>query len=55
MTYKLIFQEERHHLDIGAKSHLETIHEIFSSDPMVMAATLRSIANKLDPPKGMTR
>jgi len=53
MLYKLVFQEQREDMKTdGSKfEYMHTINEVTSYDPSVMAATLRAIADKLDPPK----
>lgn len=47
-TYKLIVQREEAVGEIGTV--FETIHELTSTNEAVVAASLRAIANQLDPP-----
>jgi hypothetical protein len=59
MKYRIIMQEERKDEasddTLRASVYMQTTHEVASSDPVVIAATLRSIANQLDPVHPVTR
>lgn len=50
--YKIIFQEEKEYEEQTPntnRTYMDTTHEVSSSDPTVMAAVLRSIADSLSP------
>lgn len=53
MKYKIIVQEEKEYPEKAphaTQTYMDTILEMSSDDPDVVAATLRSLANKLSPP-----
>lgn len=52
---KVVIQEEQPDSTDGRPTYLITIHEATSENPEVIADFLRSVANKYDPPKPVTR
>jgi len=58
MRYKIIIQEEKEYSEQAphaSQTFLDTVLELTSSDPDVVAATLHSFANKVAPTKPVTR
>jgi len=61
MKYKILVQEEKLYEDFDRndtrldKTYMDTVLEVSSSDEQVVAATLRSFADKLNPSKPVTR
>jgi len=52
MMYKVIVQEER---EEELKIYFETVHELSTQDKVVLANSLRAIANQYDPPRTLQR
>lgn len=52
---KVIVQEERPSNDHPDRMYWITTNEIISEDGKIIAGSLRAIANRMDPPKTVTR